>query len=214
MKTGFLTSTILAFLVTIIMFGCTKEAVSNHFSASDAANSKLTSSEDRLDAAAAFKTYTIQAGNHFADGRHFQPFSGDSLFFSAIFDSSAIYHFTDPNTKYDQNTLYGFADNGDSHLNFSARFGWRWFNNKLQIAAYTFNNSDSTIIEMAAVPLNKVSNYSIVVSRDHYEFTVNKKTLSLPRLSTSATAGPYKLFPYFGGDATAPHTVTIQIKNK
>ena len=214
MKTCFSALIVFFCLGATFLIGCTKEAVNNTLSSDVAADSKLTSNEDMLAAAAAYKTYVIQAGNHYADGRHFQPFSGNSLVFSAIFDSSAIYHFTDPNTKYDQNTLYGFADNGGNHRDYGARFGWRWFNNKLQIAAYTFNNSDSTIVEMATVPLNKPSNYSIVVSNDHYDFRVNKKTLSLPRLSITQTAGPYKLLPYFGGDATAQKAVTIQIKNK
>lgn len=211
MKTTFLRLSVLLFFFPAMLPGCTKDAALQNPAASLSADDASLSAPENL-TVNRYKTYTIEQGNHYANGRHFIPFSGDTLSFTAIFDSSAIYNFTDPNTKYDQNTLYGFADNNAFHRDFSARFGWRWFNNKLQIAAYTFNFSDSTIIEMGAVPLNKASKYSIVVSGDHYDFTLNKKTLSLPRYSTTPTAGLYKLLPYFGGDATAQQQVTIRIK--
>ncbi|MEO5783498.1 MAG: hypothetical protein ABIQ07_09520 [Ginsengibacter sp.] len=35
---------------------------------------------------------------------------------------------------------------------------------------------------------------------------------SLPRTSTTAKAIGYKLYPYFGGDETAPHEIDIWIK--
>ncbi len=135
------------------------------------------------------------------------------MFFTAIFNKSAIYHFTDPNTMYDQNTLYGFADNFDKHQQFGARFGWRWFNNELQIAAYTNNYGDSNIVQIGAVPLNTEVKYGIVVNSTTYDFYLNGSlAISLPRASSTRSALPYKLFPYFGGDAVAPHRITIKIR--
>ena len=207
-----LSRVILALLVLpVFMFGCTKEAVVT--SSTDlVAQDKIALPEDLTNAAVAYKTYTIAQGNHYANGKHFPLYSGKVLSFSAIFNSSAIYNFTDPKTKYDQNTLYGFADNNKKHEQFSARFGWRWFNNQLQIAAYTENYGDSTILEIGSVPLDVANTYSIAVMGDHYDFTLNGVTTSLPRASKTASAGNYKLLPYFGGDAVAPQNITIKIK--
>lgn len=209
MKTNMLRTIAFSFLLPVILFGCSKEAIST--SSTDLSSGAKLAAPDNL-AAKGYKTYTIEQGKHYADGVRFPPFSGTVLSFTAIFDSSAIYNFTDPNTKYDQNTLYGFADNGQRHENYSARFGWRWFDGQLQIAAYTINNSVPTYLQIGSVPLGVASSYSIVVNGDHYDFTLNGVTTSLPRASTTANAGKYNLVPYFGGDATAPQKVTIKVK--
>jgi hypothetical protein len=43
---------------------------------------------------------------------------------------------------------------------------------------------------------------------------VNDKTTAMPRTSKAAVAKGYKLFPYFGGDETAPHDINIWVKEK
>ena len=197
-------------VLPFLFFSCSKEAVA--VSGSDELSAQSTQTGELTDARATYKTYLIEQGKHYADGKHFPLYSGKVLSFSAIFDSSAIYNFSDLKTKYDQNTLYGFADNNQSHLNFSARFGWRWFNNELQIAAYATNNGDSTIVQIGSAPLGVAMNYKIAIVGNHYDFTFNGVTTSLPRASTTASAGRYKLLPYFGGDAVAPQNVTIKIK--
>lgn len=212
MKTTLLQTLVVASVLFAILSGCSKEAV-NASQGSNVSDDSRVALADNAVAAKGYKTYVIEAGNHYANGRHFPLYSGTGIAFTAIFDSSAIYNFTDPNTKYDQNTLYGFADNNSNHRLFSARFGWRWFDGQLQIAAYTFNNGDSTIVEMGTVPLNTAIAYSIAVSGDHYNFTLNDTGfISLPRASQTASAGRYNLLPYFGGDAVAPHKITVRIK--
>jgi hypothetical protein len=194
----------LLFIMPVILYGCAKDA------AVKSPQSTTSSSTEDMTASKTF-VYIIEQGNHYANGQRFPIFFGKVLTFSATFDSSAIYNFTDPKTKNDQNTLYGFADNYKKHQQFSARFGWRWHNNQLQIAAYTNNFNDSTIVQMGTVPIGTPSNYTIVVAGDHYQFTLNNVTISLPRASTTNLAGPYKLVPYFGGNAVAPHQIAIKI---
>lgn len=189
------------FIVPVILYGCMKEAADTS-----------SSSTKNIAAAKAAKTYIIEQGNHYANGVHFPLYFGNVLSFSATFDSSAIYELTKPKTKKDENTLYGFADNNRKHQQFSARFGWRWYNDELQIAAYTNNNGNSTIVQIGSVPLGTPSRYSIAVAGDHYDFTLNGVTTSLPRASKTASAGDYKLLPYFGGDAVAPHQIVIKIQ--
>ena len=145
MKHPLLYVSALLIVLSSFFFSCSKEAVV--VSSGDELSSQSKQTGELVDARATYKTYVIPKGKHYANGIHFTPYSGTTLSFSAIFDNSAIYNFTDPHTKYDQNTLYGFADNGANHRDFSARFGWRWFNNQLQIAAYATNNGDSTIVQ-------------------------------------------------------------------
>jgi hypothetical protein len=192
--------------VPVILYGCAKDAAVKP----PQSNTSSSSTEDMT--AAQNKKYTIEEGNHFANGVRFPPYLGKVLSFSATFDNSAIYSFVDPEKKNDENTLYGFADNHMKHQQFSARFGWRWHNDQLQIAAYTNNYGDSNIVQLGYVPLNTASDYSIVVAGDHYLFTLNGVTTSLPRDSQTETAGLYKLLPYFGGDGVAPQQITIKIK--
>jgi hypothetical protein len=56
-------------------------------------------------------------------------------------------------------------------------------------------------------------NCSIKVDSTNYLFTVNGITTQLPRTATTAKAEGYQLYPYFGGDETAPHQINIWIKN-
>ena len=212
MKTIVLRFTSLACILFIVLSGCSKEATTASSTNALTSDEKLAPPAN-VDAMTGYKTYVIPQGKHYANGNHFPLYSGTGIAFTAIFDNSAIYNFTDLNTKYDQNTLYGFADNNKNHRLFSARFGWRWFNNSVQIAAYTFNNGDSTIVEMGTVPLGQPISYAIAINGNQYDFTLNDTGhISLPRASTTAAAGRYKLLPYFGGDAVAPQRVTIKIK--
>jgi hypothetical protein len=51
----------------------------------------------------------------------------------------------------------------------------------------------------------------LTISKNSYELRVNGviKTVSRP---CSGDYKRYKLYPYFGGDETAPHTIKIMIK--
>jgi hypothetical protein len=42
---------------------------------------------------------------------------------------------------------------------------------------------------------------------------MNDAHLTLPRTSTTPLAKGYLLYPYFGGDETAPHAIKIAIKS-
>jgi hypothetical protein len=130
------------------------------------------------------------------------------------FDSSAIYITKDAGNQYDVNKLYGFSDNGSSHQQFSARLGWRWSDNALRLFGYTYNNGQFSFEEIAKISIGLENDCAIIVSGTSYIFTVNGKTVTMPRLSEGTVATGYKLFPYFGGDEPAPHDIHIWIKEK
>ena len=159
-----------------------------------------------------FTKYIIAKGNQFCNDNNYVATSYSELKFIAKFDSSAIYTTANPSNQDDINKLYGFADNNSTHHNFSARFGWCWSNNALRLFGYVYNNGIRDSQELGTIAIGQEHNCAIKVTPTAYHFFLNGKTDSLPRTSTAIKAEGYKLYPYFGGDEMAPHTINIYIK--
>jgi hypothetical protein len=155
-------------------------------------------------------TYTIPQGKH---GSNFRPslFTKQQLRFLAKFDNTATYATIDPLNQLDANKLYGFSDCGDGHQKNSARFGWRFINNRIEIFAYCYVNSIRNSQYISSVELNQEYEYKINISDNHYIFTLNGVSLIMER-GCSKGGSKYHLFPFFGGDETAPHDIHIRIK--
>jgi len=156
--------------------------------------------------------YTILKGQQYADKSNFVPVQCSQLSFKVKFDSSAIYKTIADSNQYDINKLFGFSDNHSDHHSFSARFGWRWSNNALRIFAYDYNSGTMSFKELGTVQIGVENSCSIMVSGNEYIFSLNGAETKMPRASTTALAEGYKLFPYFGGNESAPHTISIWIE--
>jgi len=185
------------FLLTIVLFSCAKESLST---ASDPATGD-------------FIQYTIPQGSHYSDKSTFRQVDKREIRFLVRFDSSAIYTSADPVNQYDINKLYGFSDNNSGHHQFSARMGWRWSDGALRLFAYVYNNGVSSAEELSAVPIGSDISCAISAQDGLYVFTVNDVTRTLPRAAGSGAARGYQLYPYFGGDETAPHEIRIWIRD-
>lgn len=159
-----------------------------------------------------FVQYTILKGKQYCDKSTYQPVKYDSLSFVVKFDSSAIYQTSNATNQDDINKLIGFSDNNATHQQYSARFGWRWSKNALRLFGYIYNNGVRSAKEISTVNIGRENSCSIKVSGNNYVFTVNGKSQTMPRGSKTVKAEGYKLFPYFGGDEMAPHTIEIWIK--
>ena len=159
-----------------------------------------------------FIKYTILQGQHYCDKSVYVATKYQQLSFIVKFDSSAIYQNVQTENQYDINKLFGFSDNNALHQAYSARFGWRWSNNALRIFAYVYNNGIRITKELATVAIGAEINCTIKVTSTNYIFILNGKETLMPRESTTVTADGYKLYPYFGGDETAPHNIFILIK--
>jgi hypothetical protein len=168
---------------------------------------------DPLDptATAAFVTYNIFPGNHSSDKSSIQKINLSAQHFSVIFDSSAIYTTQDPQNQGDINKLYGFTEGYDPHYN-SARIGWAFYKNQLRLYGYVYNDKKRISEEISTVKIGETIKCSIKVEEGNYVFTVNGHSLKLPRTAKTAQADGYQLYPYFGGDETAPHHIRIRIK--
>jgi hypothetical protein len=107
----------------------------------------------------------------------------------------------------------GFADCNNMHHENSARFAWQWFNDQLEIYAYCY--VDGTRVEqfIGVVELDKMYQYEIALTDSHYIFTLDQQEpVYIKRGNVCKTGVYYKLWPYFGGEIPAPHTVNIDIK--
>ena len=161
----------------------------------------------------AFTRYTIKKGDHFADRSVYHPVSFNQLRFQVLFDSSAIYRTLSEVNQYDVNKLYGFSDNNSDHHQFSARFGWRWSDGAIRLFAYVYNNGYLSIEELATVQVGTPIECSIRATENEYVFYYGDRWMTVPRNSTTPMAEGYLLYPYFGGDETAPQDIFINIKN-
>lgn len=183
-----------------MLFSCTKEDV------------LLKRSTHGTTSGTLFTKYIIRAGQHSCDDNRYVQTSYSELKFIAKFDSTAVYKTLDPWNQLDINKLYGFSDNSSTHQQFSARFGWRWSDNALRLFGYVYNNGIRDEKELGTVKIGTENNCSIKINPKSYVFTLNGIVDSLPRASTAIKANGYKLYPYFGGDETAPHNISIWIK--
>lgn len=158
-----------------------------------------------------FITYTIQQGQQYCDQNTLKLTNLSAQTIDVIFDSSAIYTTIDPNNQYDINKLYGFSE-GFNHQYNSARIGWRWSNDSLRLFGYVYNNGTRVSSEISAVNIGDTIRCSISLLDSFYQFKVNQRVLTLSRTAVGSVASGYQLYPYFGGDETAPQPITIKIK--
>jgi hypothetical protein len=159
-----------------------------------------------------YEKYTILKGQQFCDKSNPVPTKYQQLNFMVRFDSSAIYHTVAATNQDDINKLFGFSDNNALHHQYSARFGWRWSNDSLRLFGYTYNNGVMHYKELGPIQIGAENTCSIRVVQNEYVFVLNGEETTMPRESTTNIAEGYKLYPYFGGDETAPHTISIWIR--
>ena len=156
-------------------------------------------------------TYTISKGEHSSSGSSFKRLNTQKVRFEVTFDKSAIYTTTDPSNQADINKLYGLSDCGNQHHVNSARFGWRWYNNQLELHAYTYLAQARKSEYITSIPLDKAALCELTLDNGKYIFNVNGVQVTLPR-GCNGKMDAYQLYPYFGGDEVAPHDIKIYIK--
>ena len=194
-------------LLSVAHFSCTKT--------SNTAPGTITQAQPADEIRAAEETlrskvYLIEAGEHDCKPNPFVLTSKTQLTFTAAFDSSCIYTTADPNNQNDINKLFGFSDCNGHHLENSARVGWRWSNDSLRLFAFVHNNGEMVFREMTSARIGSTIKCRITCLDSSYLFEINKSVAVLPR-HCSAKVTRYKLFPYFGGDETAPHDIRIAV---
>lgn len=165
-----------------------------------------------------FRVFTIPKGQHDSKGHFISLKAHNRIKFKAVFDSSAVYPTQSVETR-GINKLYGFSDCKElSHMEESARFGWEWYNNQLEISAFVHKDGAFKFKFITAVPLNEKVDYTVDSSGNQYTFTVqapNQAPVSVTMdrgCEDDGHFGDYRVWPYFGGKETAPHEIKILIK--
>ncbi|MEP1033539.1 hypothetical protein [Ekhidna sp.] len=161
-----------------------------------------------------YENFVIPSGKH-DNGWKMQSLQSKTLSFSAIFNQSAIYETQTQENQHDINKLMGFADCNSNHHQNSARFGWRWLEGKLEIHAYAYVNGERRTELIGIVDLDQAFDYQLQLTNDHYVFYLQGYDLVKIERNAPCTRGLYyMLYPYFGGDETAPHDILIQVLTK
>ena len=158
--------------------------------------------------------YKFRNNKFYPKGLHFGLTTKNEIRFEASFDPSCIYdHHSSDN--YDVNKLFGFSTDWYHHWN-SARVGWRCINNQnIQILTYTYDKKERQQPQMLGIiePGDKIV-CSILKSPSSFYFTFESKGKSKEILvDTHQYNFPikYLLFPYFGGNMTAPHDMRLEV---
>ncbi|HEY9117446.1 MAG TPA: hypothetical protein VIN11_06450, partial [Roseivirga sp.] len=121
-----------------------------------------------------------------------------------------------PRNQMDINKLFGFSDCNSLHHQNSIRFGWNWNGEAIDIYGYHYLDGKLNWKYLGTVEINKVYRYNIYLFEDLIEMEIEGITankVQFNRHNLICEIGYYyQLFPYFGGDETAPHDINIYFK--
>ena len=156
------------------------------------------------------ETYTIKKGCHYS-GLHFSLTTSNELTADVVFTESCIYTLDNPSKQADVNKLLGLSDNY-SHSWDSARIGWRYLDNKLEVLGYSRNDGQHYSEHLAFVELYKQYRFGVKILPGEYQYTIDNQMISMKRTSTYGGIR-YLLYPYFGGESVAPHEIRIRMKH-
>jgi hypothetical protein len=160
-----------------------------------------------------YTEFLIPTGQHSATGNGLRVVKKAAMRFEVLFDSSCIYRNVIPENIYDINKLYGFSDCGSTHHQNSARVGWLWNGTAIELHAYCYVSGVRTSQLMGTLQPGRATQISISVQPKQYVFEWNGKKTVMNRSCESDKMEGYQLYPYFGGDETAPHDIRVFIKD-
>ena len=159
--------------------------------------------------------FKIKKGNHYSNRFLFKIlnlFNGNPRMSNyVIFDDTAIY-VDETIDKFDVNKLFGFSIG--FHHNNSYRFGWNSFDGKIHIYAYAYVNKKRIIDEICVIESNKEYVLTINLKSDKCLFSVIDENDNIKQMvidSPHKNIIGYKLWPYFGGNKTAPKKISINL---
>lgn len=169
------------------------------------------------------KSYTINKGCNYSEGLIFRAiknlfspiFNIKELYFGAKFHHNALYELKNINEKGDINKLYGFAYYGLNHLN-SFRIGWTGEGGKIKIYLYYYINGKRYFQLLGECKTDEWIYFNIRFENGKIKVRMTRESgntfLAYTEKYTTTGVFVLKQFPYFGGNAKAPHKIRIDIK--
>jgi len=144
-----------------------------------------------------YDIYTISEGQHYANERH--PAYINSPFLTIQFTPDETWYYED-DTHW--NKLGGLTS-ANIHQN-SIRIAWRCTAGEIRIAIYEYREGERVI-----TPLGTVDRWdSVIIELDENRVMFREKYYYIGDHDQKG----WIAFPYFGGEATAPHDMTFRIK--
>lgn len=161
----------------------------------------------------ASREFIIRSGEHYATPRLYEAFKENKLAFRATFDGSARYQLGDPSLQSNINKLMGFSDCNSNHHKNSARFGWKWNNERVEIFAYCYVDGLRIHESIGTINVDEENLYEIASTEKEYVFFLNgERKIALEKSNVCEDGLRYMLYPYFGGSIPAPHDVHVEIE--
>jgi hypothetical protein len=166
--------------------------------------------------------YLIKKGNHYASMSIFEKIGGigwniRTLSMRFVFRQECWWAPARNQDDYDLNKLAGIGF-GTNHHNNSVRLAWvPDFENQgmIKVFGYTYDEKkvgqkfSMTFIKSVHV-LDTITGK--IESRDgNYYITVNEVTIQMENVNSDPNLC-FRLFPYFGGNNTAPHDMVIELE--
>jgi len=162
---------------------------------------------------------TIKKNHHSSKLFGFLPHIGftlkNEISLTCKFDSSCLYDLQDID-NYDTNKLYGVSTSYN-HMIQSARIGWRCLDGK-NIEVMAFVHDEHKFLEpqvLGTVKPNEEFFCKILVEDFKFDFIFKTesqfKVIGIAK-KTKGWKFKYELFPYFGGNRTAPHNMCLYMK--
>lgn len=156
--------------------------------------------------------YTIKKGKH-RSTTSIKTTKKNFLPFTVKFDSTAIYTTLADYNQADVNKLFGLSDCRTSHTANSIRLGWRYYNDSLQVLWFKHEDGEFSFGLLKKIEINKLYEAFIIINDSTYVIGFDDESITIPRSCCVKTNNlKYYLWPYFGGDEVAPHTIKIKIK--
>lgn len=155
--------------------------------------------------------YTIQKGNHYACPFHIRSHIGNYVQRDVKFYTNCLYHFDRENDD-DKSKLWGFTSLLNAN---SLRIAWAVKNEKIELYAYVHKNYKRVLPpegqswSLGQYDFNNWVNTSIHLENNMATFKANEQVLHMV-FDRKIYIG-WQSNVYFGGNLTAPHTMTLEI---
>lgn len=168
------------------------------------------------------KSYLIKQGNHYCNVSIFDRlfsigYNVKKISFRFKFHKECWWTPARNSDDNDLNKLYGISYGLNSdHVN-SVRLAWKPdFNvsGKIDVYGYIYDelpNSQHLSQYIASVQTETDCTAVITNNGNKYDFVVNSANAEMPNTHTDS-GFCFRLYPYFGGNNTAPHDMTIEIE--
>lgn len=163
--------------------------------------------------------YRILKGNHYNNERAVRLHFGKKPMKRIVKFHSSCFYDLKSEDQADINKLYGFSE-GLHHYN-SARFGWRanTITKEIELLAYVYCdgkriNEWNQPIFIRSVKCDQLIETEIKIFKEYYQFIVKtqygESECKVKRGKRCLPIG-YELYPYFGGNRTAPHDMYLEV---